>query len=627
MPLQTHSIKFRLLVLLAVVLALSVASFGLFKEYDRRQARADHLERLLHETRLTLARAGAAQQSFFLEDLRDTNFFIARQSPRLEELRRETDSLEHLLLGLTREIPEQEYSVRQQNALAADFDAYRLALRSLIETAQTLGFKDHGLVGQMRGKMHQLEDMRLPGAELAILRVRRPEKDYQLRLDTAYWRGAMLALAELEALLKTTADPRVPAALSLCQQYRSIFGEMVKAHQAIGLGRDDGLMGTLKARKARLDRQIAQVEALVGQKLERGRSRATLIFLSLLALVLLTLLTLVWLVFRKVGLPIARLSESVHGLLRDGHDHGQLRTFEGRDEIAQLSRDFHELFTGMRSAKRQIQEQSHELLLQNNELEMQKEEILTQSESLQEANELVSQKNEQLKALLDEQVQMTRVVAHDLKTPLNNIFSILELLRETNDGQERDELFAMIFGVVESGSRLVQDLLDLGAVEEHRSPLRVAPLRLEPFLERLASAHAPRAEEKQIRLLTEFSLASPDFVSDEDYLRRVLENLLSNAVKFSPPGRRVWLKAEADAQRLVLRVKDEGPGFTPDDKRKIFGKFQRLSARPTGGEHSSGLGLSIVWALVQRLGGQIELESQVGQGSEFILRLPAHPAT
>jgi len=122
-------------------------------------------------------------------------------------------------------------------------------------------------------------------------------------------------------------------------------------------------------------------------------------------------------------------------------------------------------------------------------------------------------------------------------------------------------------------------------------------------------------------------LASPDFVSDEDYLRRVLENLLSNAVKFSPPGRRVWLKAEADAQRLVLRVKDEGPGFTPDDKRKIFGKFQRLSARPTGGEHSSGLGLSIVWALVQRLGGQIELESQVGQGSEFILRLPAHPAT
>ena len=111
---------------------------------------------------------------------------------------------------------------------------------------------------------------------------------------------------------------------------------------------------------------------------------------------------------------------------------------------------------------------------------------------------------------------------------------------------------------------------------------------------------------------------------DEDWLRQVLENLLGNAIKYSPERRSIWLDVRQDGDKVRLEVKDEGPGLTEDDKARIFGRFQRLSARPTGGESSTGLGLSIVQQLVDRHGGRVWAESEGrGQGATFFAELPA----
>ena len=106
-------------------------------------------------------------------------------------------------------------------------------------------------------------------------------------------------------------------------------------------------------------------------------------------------------------------------------------------------------------------------------------------------------------------------------------------------------------------------------------------------------------------------------------MQRVLDNLISNAVKFSPPGRDVRVSLTHEDESLRIAVADEGPGLTDEDKGKLFGKLERLSAKPTGGESSTGLGLYIVKTLVELHGGQVEVESEYGTGTTFTVAVPA----
>jgi signal transduction histidine kinase len=103
---------------------------------------------------------------------------------------------------------------------------------------------------------------------------------------------------------------------------------------------------------------------------------------------------------------------------------------------------------------------------------------------------------------------------------------------------------------------------------------------------------------------------------------QIFSNLLSNAVKFSPPGKRVFVAVLANGRHVECTIRDEGPGFTETDKLRMFRRYGRLSARPTGGETSTGLGLSIVRKLVLAMNGELTCESNAGHGAAFTFRLP-----
>ncbi|MCY7360272.1 MAG: ATP-binding protein, partial [Rudanella sp.] len=111
--------------------------------------------------------------------------------------------------------------------------------------------------------------------------------------------------------------------------------------------------------------------------------------------------------------------------------------------------------------------------------------------------------------------------------------------------------------------------------------------------------------------------------TDPESLVRVLDNLISNALKFSEFGKTILVLVFTEDDRLVVAVQDEGPGISPDDQKKMFKRFQRLSAQPTNNEHSSGLGLSIVKALTEKVGAHIEVQSELGKGTTFRLVFPA----
>ena len=115
---------------------------------------------------------------------------------------------------------------------------------------------------------------------------------------------------------------------------------------------------------------------------------------------------------------------------------------------------------------------------------------------------------------------------------------------------------------------------------------------------------------------------------DSDRIREAIDNLISNAIKYSPIGGKIIVAVTHEASDTVVRVSDEGAGLSPEDLGRLFGRFQRLSAKPTAGESSTGLGLSIVKRIIDMHGGHVTAESAgPGQGSTFTVTLPATETT
>lgn len=244
------------------------------------------------------------------------------------------------------------------------------------------------------------------------------------------------------------------------------------------------------------------------------------------------------------------------------------------------------------------------------------------------ALEQVSQLNTSLQALQREREELFAMAVHDLKSPLAGIHGLATLITDP-DLSTPDEHRAMgrdIGQLSEVMLGTVADLVDLYRYEAGAIPLRPSPHSLGDLTERLRAQLLPAARRKHIKL--RLAPIPPEALIhiDAEILLRIILNLASNALKFSPAGTTVSVTLDFRDTTLHLAVADQGPGISPEDQKKLFKKFARLAARPTGGESSSGLGLAIVKRLVDAHSGTITCESQLGAGTTFHVALPLSPA-
>ncbi|MEO0558869.1 MAG: HAMP domain-containing sensor histidine kinase [Bacteroidota bacterium] len=250
--------------------------------------------------------------------------------------------------------------------------------------------------------------------------------------------------------------------------------------------------------------------------------------------------------------------------------------------------------------------------------------IEAQSEELVQANEALRHVNSQLAETSEVKSHLMRVVAHDLNNPLGVILGYTDVLREVTDPDgEAHELIQIIEGAAGDMMALVQRFLGAEAIDDGRLALHTRPIDLSALVRSSAERFQPSAARKDQTLIIEAD--EPVHVNaDRDWLKEVLDNLISNAVKYTPPERCIWVRVVPTGEaRVQVRVRDEGPGLTDEDKAKLFGRFQRLSAKPTGNESSTGLGLSIVKKIVEMHGGTVWAESVYGEGTTFIAEFDA----
>ncbi|MCS7017698.1 MAG: tetratricopeptide repeat-containing sensor histidine kinase [Cytophagales bacterium] len=247
---------------------------------------------------------------------------------------------------------------------------------------------------------------------------------------------------------------------------------------------------------------------------------------------------------------------------------------------------------------------------------------LTQkNEEISHQNEELAARNRELAALNNEKTNLIRIITHDLRTPLGNISSLAQIA--LHDERSNREVIGMIEQVAKDALDTVAQLLNWQQLHQTELVVNKSELNVGEMLHTLAERFAPEA----LRKLINIHLLVPNngayvAIGDRNFTRNILENLISNALKFSPHGKNVYLKVATQYNMLAIQVQDEGPGIKPEEMPRLFGQFQQLSARPTGGEPSSGLGLYIAKRYALAMSGDLICESPPNQGATFTLLLP-----
>lgn len=250
--------------------------------------------------------------------------------------------------------------------------------------------------------------------------------------------------------------------------------------------------------------------------------------------------------------------------------------------------------------------------------------IEAQANELVETNDALRDVNARLAETSEVKSHLMRVVAHDLTNPLGVILGYTDVLRDVVDEGEAGEMVGSIESAASDMLALVQRFLGAEAIDDGRLALHTRPLDLAGLVATSAERFRGPAVRKDQTLTVDLAEGAW-IMADQDWLKEVVDNLLSNAVKYTPRGRRIWVSVTHAAEdRVQLRVRDEGPGLTDEDKAHLFGRFQRLSARPTGDESSTGLGLSIVKKIVEMHDGRVWAESVLGEGTTFAAEFDAH---
>jgi signal transduction histidine kinase len=222
-------------------------------------------------------------------------------------------------------------------------------------------------------------------------------------------------------------------------------------------------------------------------------------------------------------------------------------------------------------------------------------------------------------------------VAHDLKNPLGVILGRTEMLTELiGAGSPKDAIASQVEHIRDATKRLtsmVDHLISDAMADAFDITIRREPVDIAALVNEVAEANLPSAVNKQQSISVS---APPNFVTmcDADRIREAIDNLVSNAIKYSPIGGKITVVVTHEGENTVIRIADEGAGLSPEDLGRLFGRFQRLSAKPTAGESSTGLGLSIVKRIIDMHGGHVTAQSPgPGQGSTFTVTLPATAET
>jgi two-component system, sensor histidine kinase and response regulator len=328
--------------------------------------------------------------------------------------------------------------------------------------------------------------------------------------------------------------------------------------------------------------------------------------IAIVALIVCGLLT--WALISSVLRPLGNLSELAQKIGQEGLYLARAAEPSVDDEVGQLTRRFNAMLD-------RIAIQDSELRLNQ---EMLEQRVLTRTIELQTARE-------QAEAASKAKSEFLAVMSHEIRTPLNGIMGMTGLLMDTELDAKQKRFARVARRSGEDLLLIINDILDFSKIEAGKLEIEYRPFQLNLLIEDIAERYAPIAQGKALELLCKTPLPPMSVVGDSARLGQVITNLLSNAIKFTETGEVVievnLVATNGNQVQLGFSVRDTGIGISPEQQARLFQSFTQADssmARKYGG---TGLGLAISQSLISMMGGEIKLQSQLGQGTTFHFEL------
>ncbi|MGX1317846.1 signal transduction histidine kinase [Bradyrhizobium sp. USDA 377] len=310
--------------------------------------------------------------------------------------------------------------------------------------------------------------------------------------------------------------------------------------------------------------------------------------------------------------------------LRTGSGREVVVLLQAERELSETDRSLVEIFSSRLSIAFDNVILYQQLQDANTQLE---DRVAQRTRALMQANRRLSAQWLRLQRANGFKNEILGTVAHDLKNPLGVILGRTEMLKELiSTGASASGVVSQVDHIRDATKRLttmVDHLISDAMADAFDITIRREPVDVAALVKEVAEANQPLAVNKQQAIGV---TAPPNIVTmcDTDRIREAIDNLISNAIKYSPIGGKIGVAVVHEGGETIVRVSDEGAGLSPEDLGRLFGRFQRLSAKPTAGESSTGLGLSIVKRIIDMHGGEVTADSDgPGKGSTFTITLPA----
>lgn len=246
---------------------------------------------------------------------------------------------------------------------------------------------------------------------------------------------------------------------------------------------------------------------------------------------------------------------------------------------------------------------------------------------LRQALLTLAENNNQLKEANELKDEFLGIASHDLRNPLNNILNLGTIIEEEPElpAKEIEQIGRHIKNISLQMFKLIDNLLTSAAIGMGDFKINYEDVDIVQIVKSILNQYYKTAEKKRVKINFESDLTRLLVNTDGNLIIQVIDNLFSNAVKFSPMDKNITVRVHDNSNKdncFLIEIQDEGPGFSGDDRLRLFSRFGKLSARPTGNESSTGLGLFIVKKYIDALNGRISCISEKGKGALFVLEIP-----
>lgn len=559
------------------------------------------------------------EQNFSDDEIFSTQFYKSGQSKDLalhkKFLKKVKKKLYNILEmdGIKQVYADEAKVTEDIKLIIQELESYEQQFEQYVNLNRERGFKDDGLEGEMRARIHELENLTFGISQEDMLMLRRHEKDYIIRKDSNY----VIALEKLYGKIQDNLNnnPQITQenkkyAFELLNKYLKNFRRIVALESLMGITSREGVRGKMRLHADNAAIFMEKLVKEVNQEVLNIEQYQFRIFMAVIVIAIFLSIFLSYYGSLVITKPITSLSKFIHHAVEKKFDTDLKPEIHSKDEIGTLTHDFNIMLQEIKLRLQEVKDKNQDLERKNDELEIVNRQISESKESLSKVNSVKD--------------TFFSIISHDLRSPLNSLSGFLQILLTDLDKFSAEEIKSFGEETQKSVNRilnLLENLLQWSMSQTGEIDFNPHTLNLQKIVIDNIELYQRIAIQKKVNLKADIP---PHFFvySDHNMMDFVLRNFISNAIKFSKANSNIEISAQESTHEIKITIQDEGIGMAKEHLSKLFQPEEHISTLGTDMEKGTGFGLLLCKNFIERNSGLLDIKSELGKGTVITFTLP-----